>query len=149
MHVAIRRAHADDAATLAMLCAEHARYERLMACPADHAVRLHTLLDQAIPALHAWIAWCNDEAIGYASASIDIATLCGAPFLHLDCLYVLEHWRGHGIGRQLFDTASAHARACGLKEMQWQTPDWNHDAIRFYRRCDAVELTKQRFMLTL
>ena len=145
----IRRARGEDAERLATLCAEHARYERLPACPVDHAKRLRTLLSHVVPSLHAWIAWSGNDAVGYASATVDIATLSGAPFLHLDCLYLAEHWRGHGIGHQLFDAAVAYAGANGLAEMQWQTPEWNEDAIRFYRCSGATMLTKQRFILTL
>lgn len=143
----IHRAQATDAEALATLCLEHARYERLPPCPVDHALRLRMLLGQATQPLHVWMAWSGSDAVGYASATVDIATLTGAHFLHLDCLYVREHWRGLGLGRQLLDTVTAYAKERTLMEMQWQTPDWNEDAIRFYRRSGASMLTKQRFIL--
>ena len=145
----IAKAQAADASALAALCAEHACYERLAACPAGHASHLYALLDQREPALHAWIAWHGGDAIGYASATIDVSTLSATRFLHMDCLYVTERWRGYGIGQQLFDAVKVFAREHGLPEMQWQTPDWNHDAIRFYQRNGASMLAKQRFTLQL
>jgi hypothetical protein len=33
--------------------------------------------------------------------------------------------------------------------MQWQTPEWNVDAARFYRRLGAAETIKRRYVLQL
>jgi hypothetical protein len=41
------------------------------------------------------------------------------------------------------------ARDAGCVQVQWQTPDWNVDAARFYRRAGAVERAKRRFVLSL
>jgi GNAT superfamily N-acetyltransferase len=145
--LAIAKAGKDDAVTLATLCAEHACYEQLPACPVDHAQRLHALLERQEAILHAWIAWNRGEAVGYAAATIDVATLSGTRYLHLDCLYLVERWRARGIGRQLFEVVAAFARAQGVAEIQWQTPDWNHGAIRFYQGLGASMQAKQRFIL--
>jgi hypothetical protein len=37
----------------------------------------------------------------------------------------------------------------GCATVQWQTPAWNEDAARFYRRLGAVELDKRRYVLDL
>jgi GNAT superfamily N-acetyltransferase len=41
------------------------------------------------------------------------------------------------------------ARRSGCAQIQWQTPEWNEDAARFYRRAGAVEKPKRRFFLAL
>lgn len=65
----------------------------------------------------------------------------------MDCLYVCADARGAGVGRMLFDVVVAHARASGRAELQWQTPAWNTDAARFYRRAGAAEAAKLRYVL--
>ena len=41
----------------------------------------------------------------------------------------------------------AFATAQGLAQVQWQTPAWNRDAVRFYERLGAVGTDKMRFSL--
>lgn len=143
----LRPARAADAPTLARLCAAHAAYERLSPTPADHAERLADALGAC--RLRAWLGWLEGEAVGYASATQDFSTLAGAPFLHLDCLYLEPAARGLGLGGELVAAVAGHARALGCAQLQWQTPVWNADAIRFYDRLGATRLEKQRYTLQL
>jgi hypothetical protein len=85
--------------------------------------------------------------IGYSTCSAEFATWSAAEFLHIDTLYVEEGFRGLGIGKHLLDAVVAHASMLGLTEVQWQTPDWNTDAVRFYERVGAVSTNKIRFKL--
>lgn len=39
--------------------------------------------------------------VGYLAATTDYSTWQGARFAHMDCLFVLEQHRRHGIGRRL------------------------------------------------
>lgn len=91
----------------------------------------------------------GDTAIGYASATLDFSTLDQATYLHMDCLFVRDAWRGHGIGRLLWNAVHAFAGERGCRNMQWQTPEWNIDAARFYRRLGAREMIKRRYVLAL
>ncbi|GLR12242.1 N-acetyltransferase [Chitinimonas prasina] len=143
----IRLATAADAASLARLCEAHARYERIPYQAEGHAQRLATALQQA--RLHAWLAEQSGEVLGYASTTLDYATLAGLAYLHLDCLYLRPDARGQGLGAALLATVCQHGRSLGCKELQWQTPDWNQGAIRFYRRLGAQQRSKVRFSLGL
>jgi GNAT superfamily N-acetyltransferase len=147
--VLLRRACGADLSALLPLCAEHAAYEGLAYDATARHSPLMAALDSSSPLLHAWLARVDGEAIGYASATVDFSTLDRATFLHLDCLYVREGWRGHAIGLRLWQAAHALATQLGCRQMQWQTPDWNAAAIRFYRRLGAQETTKRRFTLAV
>ena len=138
-----------DAATLAPLCAAHAAYERLPYSAAGHAQRLHTAL--ASGQLHAWLMLDGEggNAVGYASATLDFATLSGKGFAHMDCLYLAPAARGQGGGKLLMQAVQAFACAQGCNTLQWQTPDWNVDAMRFYARLGATASAKQRYTLAL
>lgn len=87
--------------------------------------------------------------MGYASATLDFSTLAGAPFLHLDCLYLEPAARGLGLGGELLVEVVGYARAQGCTQLQWQTPVWNADAIRFYDRLDAIRQEKYRYTMAL
>ncbi|WLT31727.1 GNAT family N-acetyltransferase [Geothrix sp. PMB-07] len=143
----IRRAIAGDAVALAGLCAAHAAYERLTYHPEGHAERLAVALEGPAPRLYAWLALREGSAVGYSSATVDFATMAAHTFLHMDCLFVEEKARNGGVGALLMAEVRALGRALGCANLQWQTPDWNLDAIRFYHRMGARDLPKARFTL--
>lgn len=147
--VAIRRAHRLDVHELMEICAEHAAFERLPHVPGVGSAALADALDGDRPPLVAWLAYSDDVVVGYASATVDFSTLDRASYLHMDCLYVRARWRNHAIGRQLLELVIAHARALRCASVQWQTPAWNVDAARFYRRLGACEYAKLRYALPL
>ncbi len=72
----------------------------------------------------------------------------GRPYGHLDCLFVAESARGRGNGKQLLDAVVKLVQAEGDR-LEWQTPSWNSDAIRFYLQTGALGVTKQRFAIPL
>lgn len=133
---------------LVALCREHAAYEGLAPCSdAGFEARLAAAL--ASGRLHAWLAWHADAPLGYASLTLDFATLTARPFAHLDCLYLRPAARGQGLGARLLARAQHFAATLGCAELQWQTPAWNEGAQRFYLRTGATVLDKKRFVLAL
>ena len=54
-----------------------------------------------------------------------------------------------GPAQQVLDALRSYAADAGIDEIQWQTPDWNHDATRFYQRLGAQSLAKLRFTCRL
>ena len=147
--VRFRRVYGTDLARLLPLCLEHAAFERLPQALAERSGALVAALDGQPPRLRAWIAECRNEVVGYATASIDFSTLDAAPYLHMDCLYVRERWRGRRIGARLWQALRAFALDAGCTAMQWQTPEWNEAAARFYLRLGAVESRKRRYLYRL
>lgn len=141
----VRAATPQDAEVLSVLCAEHAAYERIAFSAQGHALRLREALAEA--QLHAWLAVRGAEVVGYASVTFDFSTLAACPFVHLDCLYLRETARGQGLGRALMAEVKAFAVAQHCRQLQWQTPPWNHAAIGFYESLGATALAKQRFSL--
>lgn len=145
----VRRVGRQDMAALVEMCGEHARYERASELPVGVAERLGRALFATPPRLQAWIAEANGELLGYASATTEFSTWQAREFMHMDCLFVREGLRGDGIGVSLLAAVIVAARGAGCVQVQWQTPDWNVDAARFYRRAGAVEGPKRRFVLQL
>jgi GNAT superfamily N-acetyltransferase len=123
----------------------HAAYEGGEASVSLDALR--SALDLKPAPLVAWVAVQAGELIGYATATIEFSTWAGRPFLYLDCLFVEESHRSRGIGAALLNAVRVHAAAFGISEIQWQTPDWNENAVRFYLREGASMSRKARFTL--
>lgn len=144
--VSIEVAGPDHVAALLPLIEAHARFEKAAAtCTADAMI---SALTGPGALLFAWLA--VDEmgrAIGYATATRDFSTWTGKPFLHLDCLFISETARGTGAGTQLLGAVRMFAVLLGIVELQWQTPEWNAPAERFYMKQGATVTGKRRFRL--
>jgi GNAT superfamily N-acetyltransferase len=57
--------------------------------------------------------------------------------VYLDDLYVVEPYRGAGIGNRLFDTVYNLGKKEGCRNMKWQVSSWNSKAIAFYKQKGA------------
>ena len=142
----IRPARESDLDALLVLCAEHAEYERA-SFDADFArCNLGRFLFAATPR-----AWCvvielDDEIAGYATYSLEFSTWRAAEYVHMDCLFVRASHRNRGYGLQLMQAVIDAARERGTW-IEWQTPSWNADAIRFYDRLGATRSEKARYRL--
>jgi len=150
----VRRAVPGDAEALVRLGEAHAAFEGLALPDGREARRRRLELALLQQRVQAWLV-CGPQALslsrahGYASLTLDFSTWAAEPYAHLDCLYLQPALRGQGWGQVLLQLASDHARAQGCRELQWQTPEWNEAAARFYRRQGAQELVKRRFILAL
>ncbi len=138
-----------DVPLLVALCADHAGYEKASYDPAGKTRSLQLALFANPPRLYAWLAWKGGIPIGYATASVEFSTFNACEYVHMDCLFVDAKARGNGTGEILMKKVIALAQRLDLREVQWQTPEWNHDAIRFYARQGALAKAKHRFVLTL
>lgn len=144
----IRRARVGDLPRLVELIHEHVAYEKSAPRPADLAGRLGPQLFAEDARLWVLLAETPDGAVaGYAACSAEFAFWDARHYLHMDCLYLAEEARGHGLGAALMDAVADLARELGLDHVQWQTPDWNEGAIRFYDRLGAAGMPKRRYTL--
>ncbi|MFP8963972.1 GNAT family N-acetyltransferase [Streptomyces nanhaiensis] len=146
----VRHARPADLPRVAAPAAEHAAYENAPPPPADLPRRLEGLLfGPSAPRLRCFVAELDGgEIVGYASCAPELSTWDGAEYLHMDCLFLRDGHRGLGIGPMLVEAVLAEARALGLGQVQWQTPPWNTDAIRFYDRLGARAREKRRYSLS-
>jgi GNAT superfamily N-acetyltransferase len=153
MHAArpeVRRIRADEVEALIPLCIEHAKFERATEIDtAGLADRLTTRIFAKHSPLLTWIAHIDGLIVGYATATAEFATWTARDYWHLDCLYVVAHMRGHGIGQRLIQAVCKEAMEQNIGALQWQTPDWNVDAQRFYARLGASMQLKARFTLQI
>ncbi len=143
----IRFAQEGDLAAMVQLCKAHADYEQ---CPYDvtgkaEALAQHIFSQQ--PALFCLVAEQENELIGYATYMKQYATWDAAFYIYMDCLFLTEAARGFGIGEQLVKRIQLEATKLNCSLIQWQTPNFNVRAIKFYKRIGASAKSKERFFL--
>ncbi len=84
-----------------------------------------------------YLAFENEEAVGYALYSFRFSGWRGKPVLYLEDLFVLPDFRRQGIGSALLEKLMhiAKEKKCGF--MEWLTFDWNESAQTFYEKLGA------------
>lgn len=145
----VRPVARSEVAELVIMCAEHARYERSEYEAVGTAENLQRSIFDNPARLKAWVAQAQGKLIGYATATSEYSTWSAREFVHMDCLFVREAFRGAGVGCALLTQVLRYAGEHGFAQVQWQTPVWNEEAQRFYRREGASAMPKMRFVLTV
>lgn len=135
--------------TIVPLGAGHAaRYRELMLHGYEHAPDAFTSTPQERAALPlSWWAQriADPQGLGLAFGAMDGEELVGTVAVeysskpktchkaHLIGMYVLDAWRGHGLGRQLVDAAIAHAsQRPGVVVMTLTVTEGNAPAVKLY-----------------
>ena len=82
--------------------------------------------------------------IGFATTFIAWFSWTGKS-LYLDDLYIVEKYRGNGLGSKLIDEVIAMAKQENCKKVKWMVSKWNKHAIEFYKKkgaeIDDVEIS--------
>jgi len=143
----MRNARESDLDGIVALCAEHAEYEHASFDPDAARQNLGRFLFAGQPRAWCIVAEVGGELAGYAAYSLEFSTWRAAEYLHMDCLFVRAAHRNGGLGRLLLDAIIEVATAHGCASIEWQTPAWNTDAIRFYDRLGAIGSPKVRYRL--
>ena len=133
----IEPATKDDLAVVLRLIKELAEYEKLTSEVAATEAILGEWLFGSRRAAEVIIGYADRDPAGFAVYFQNFSTFLGQPGLYLEDLFVVPHWRAHGLGRQLLVYLAKLAVDRGYGRMEWSVLDWNEPAIRFYRRLDA------------
>lgn len=109
-----------------------ADYEKLTPPSQEAIERLRRDAFSVLPRFWAWLAFDEDNAVGYAIAFETYSSFLAKPTMYLEDLFVLDRYRGKGAGNMLFNTVRdlAFERECG--RMEWCVLDWNELALNFY-----------------
>jgi len=141
----IRPATTADLDIILNLCAAHAAYER---CDYNYTGKKELLANHILgdkPTATCIVAELEGEVIGYMTYAKQFSTWDAELYIYMDCLYLDDKARNHGIGPMLMEHMRAFAKAEGIKEIQWQTPDFNTGAIKYYKRIGGISKKKERF----
>jgi ribosomal protein S18 acetylase RimI-like enzyme len=132
----IRRARPGDATVIARLANALNRHEHLPQKFTPAIVRRDALGPRS--RFRVLVAEVDRRIVGYTSIIAGYNTDIAAPELWMLDLFVLPHWRRHGIGRALVAAVARETISRGLKCLQWGVRGNNTRAKRFYRRLGAT-----------
>jgi GNAT superfamily N-acetyltransferase len=126
-----------------------AEYEHLD--PPDEAARSRLSVDMFgnPPKFEGYLGKLGDEPIGFVTFYFTYSTFLAKQTLFLEDFFVLNHHRGKGFGRRLFDFCRNEARIRGCGRMDWTVLEWNEPSIRFYETIGANRLGWHMFRLEL
>lgn len=135
----IRRAGAEDSATLLPLIAAYWDFESISGFdPARVAPQLERLL--STPELGAgWVALADDIAVGYLLAVYVFSLEHAGLTAEIDEFFVLPDGRGSGIGSRLIREAETEFIRIGCTNVSLQLSRHNDAARRFYHRFGYTE----------
>jgi GNAT superfamily N-acetyltransferase len=96
------------------------------------------------PKFRSLIAGWHGKPAGYASFFYFYSTFQGRPALFLEDLFVLDEFRGNGIGKALLIAVCKLAVQEGCFALRWEVLDWNTPAIEFYEKLGATFLNERK-----
>ncbi|WP_269233945.1 GNAT family N-acetyltransferase [Flavobacterium flavigenum] len=149
MEYSIRNCEINDLPKLVVLCQKHAEFEKADYDPEGKEEGLKKELFNENPKLFCLVVAAKQTIVGYVSYTFDFSTWDASTFLYMDCLFLEEEVRSFGIGEILIEQLKEIAIKNKCVNIQWQTPEFNTRAIKFYNRMGAKGKDKVRFTLTL
>ncbi|PLY05822.1 MAG: N-acetyltransferase [Arcobacter sp.] len=144
----IRKAKLDDIEVLLTLFQKHALYEKsdFIAENKKQSLKKY-LFDEKI--LNCLVIEIDNKIIAYTTYLKQFSTWDVNFYLYLDCLFIEEEFRKLGLGAQLMNNIKEEAKKLGCNQIQWQTPSFNENAIKFYNKIGANSKSKKRFFLEI
>ncbi len=141
----IRFALPKDMPKVVELCQAHAAYEQSTYSLEGKVEQLTRYFFDTPAIAYCLLAEIDQQIVGYATFMKQFSTWDAAFYLYLDCLYFEPEARGKGLGKLVMDYVWAFAKAENCFQIQWQTPEFNKNAIGFYKKIGATAKSKERF----
>jgi GNAT superfamily N-acetyltransferase len=149
MEYLIRKIEIPDLPRFTELCENHAAYEMSNYDTHGKVDALQRAIFSESQKLHCFVVEHDSKLVGYYTYTFDFSTWDARTFMHLDCLYLEPEYRGLKIGEQIFEDLKKIALNNGCVNIQWQTPDFNERAIKFYNKIGGKGKSKMRFSINL
>jgi GNAT superfamily N-acetyltransferase len=139
----IRRATRADAEVFLDLIDAHAAFED-MDPPDEEAKRrlIHDGFERPAPKYRAYIASYEGRDVGYAFTYEAYSSFLALPTFYLEDIFVYKEMRSKGFGGAMFQYLVEEAVRRGCGRMEWMVVDWNENAIGFYERRGAIQLSE-------
>jgi len=149
--IIIRKAIKQDASQLLCLFEQHALFEghsssTFSSLDASSLKVLGRLQNVDETPITLFVVVHQDHVKGYMSVVKQYSTWDMDYYLYMDCLYLSPELRGSGLGGKLMSYCKNYANEHGVKQIQWQTPLDNANAINFYQNLGAKGKPKVRFL---
>ena len=144
----VRKATANDVALILKFIKKLAEYENML----DQVVADESLLKEWIfdkNKAEVLFATKDGVEVGFALYFHNFSTFLGRAGIYLEDLFVLEEYRGQGLGKLLLKTLANITVERGCGRLEWSCLDWNKPSIDFYHSLGAKKLDEWKaFRLT-
>ena len=147
--VRIRFAKKADLKEIINLCKLHAIFEKSEYSSLNKEQKLESYLFQENPTLYCLVVECDKKLVGYATYMKQFSTWDADFYVYMDCLFLIQKRRGLGIGEKLIERLRSETKKLNCQLIQWQTPNFNTRAMKFYERIGATSKTKERYFLNV
>tara|TARA_B100000959_G_scaffold282858_1_gene350268 strand:+ start:301 stop:804 length:504 start_codon:yes stop_codon:yes gene_type:complete len=142
--IEIRPAKETDMGLLAEFIRDIAEYEKLLdQVVADEAILRESFFGSR-PTAEALIVEWEGKPAAFAVFFENFSTFRGRSGLYLEDLYVKAEYRRKGIGKALLIHLAEIAVERGCPRFEWVALDWNRNAIDFYEKLGAKQLSEWR-----
>jgi len=138
-HIVVRRGTKRDSNPFLMLISAFARFVRHK--PPDAAAKRRLVRDIfSKRLLNLFVATDGKRVVGYVLYFFTYSSFHGKANLFIEDLFVLEDYRGSGVGRLLFMKCAQEAVTNKCGGMDWLVLKWNGKAMGFYHKLGAKRL---------
>jgi GNAT superfamily N-acetyltransferase len=142
MPLTIRFAVPSDAGAIVHFIRGLAEYEHLPDAVQITAADIRAQMETRDPPFECLLAEDECVPVGFALFFRNYSTWTGRCGLYLEDLFVLEEYRGRGIGGALMRRLVELAAERGWARMDWAVLDWNTNAQSFYREHGGYPLER-------
>jgi len=142
MSIQIRPAARADKQVFLSLIDAHADFENMERPTAEARERLLKDGFSEHRRYSAFLASLDGKDVGYAFTYEGYSSFLAKPTLYLEDLFVYKEARGKGFGGAMFQYLVEEAVDRGCARMEWMVVDWNDNAIGFYERRGASQLSE-------
>jgi len=139
--IKIRSARKSDSKAVLSLINELAVFEKLE--PPDKKARKRLIKDafSKNPPFKILLADTGRKITGYAFYLFSYSSFKAKKTLYLEDIFISEKYRNKGIGKLFFNRLLKKAEKNKCGRMEWVVLDWNANALIFYEKLGAKELT--------
>ena len=145
----IRFVEKRDLQELIVLCELHSIFEKSQYDPKGKAEGLENYLFSENPPFFCLVVEWKHKLVCYASYTKQFSTWDASYYIYMDCLFLNEKSRGFGIGEKIVERIKQESQKVNCNTVQWQTPEFNTRAMKFYNRLGGISKTKERYFLDI
>lgn len=136
----IHAAEAGDESIILEFIRALAEYEKLADEVVANSKDLHKYLFSENKVAEVLIGVYKKEAVGFAIFFQNFSTFLAKPGIYLEDLFILEEFRGKGLGKSLLTYLAKLTVERGCGRLEWAVLDWNEPSIKFYESLGAQTL---------
>ena len=125
-----------------------AEYEKLSPPDAKAKERLRRDCLSSNPRYNAFIAQVAGKYVAYIIYYFTYSSFLALPTLFIEDIFVLEEYRGRGVGKKMFDFLKTVAKSEGCGRIEFTVLKWNKTAQEFYEKNGAKCLEWFLYRLT-